>query len=182
VAELAPRDAFTGLALPHAAGEARLAALPPVRRTAVAPFAGGEEAVATALGVALPPPNGSGRWEGGRVLWAGAGVWLVEGGAPDLAADALATDASDAWAGLRLEGRDAPEVLARLVPLDLDPAVFPPGAVACSLLRHVPLLLLAAEGGFELLVPRSYAGTAVAELVAAIDGVAARAALHPWPG
>jgi sarcosine oxidase subunit gamma len=181
VAELAPRDAFAGLSLPLAAGEARLAALPWVQRTAVAPFAGREEAVAAALGAALPPPNASGRRGGGRILWAGAGLWLVEGERPDLAADALATDASDAWAGLLLDGRDAREVLARLVPLDLDPAGFPPAAVARSLLRHVPLILLAAEGGFELLVPRSCAGTAVKELATAMRAVAARSALGGRP-
>ena len=177
MAELAPRTAFAGLALPHAAGAARLAALPEVPRTALAPFAGQEAAVAAALGATLPAAGASGRWAGGRILWAGAGLWLVEGGAPALAACALAADASDAWAGLRLDGRAAREVLARLVPLDLAAAAFPPGAVARSLLRHVPLLIVAADDGFELLIPRSYAGTAVEELAVAMDAVAARAAL-----
>jgi sarcosine oxidase subunit gamma len=181
VADLAPRGAFAGLALPHAAGDARLAALPETPRTAVAPFAGQEGAVAATLAAALPPPGASGGWPGGRILWAGAGLWLVEGDAPDLAALALATDASDAWAGLLLEGRDAREVLARLVPLDLDPAAFPAGSVARSLLRQVPLLLVARGEGFELLVPRSFAGTATGELVAAMDAVAARAALPLTP-
>jgi hypothetical protein len=39
------------------------------------------------------------------------------------------------------------------------------------------MLLVAVEGGFELLVPRSYARTAMRELGEAMRGVAARAAL-----
>ncbi len=68
-------------------------------------------------------------------------------------------------------------MLARLVPLDLAGAAFPAGTAARSLLRHVPLLIVAGEAGFELLVPRSYARTAVEELGAAMRGVEARAAL-----
>ncbi len=89
------------------------------------------------------------------------------------------TDQSDAWAGLTLTGPGARDVLARLVPLDLDRAVFPPGTAARSLLRHVALLLVATEEGFELLIPRSLTRTAVEELAAAMRGVAARAALTP---
>ena len=70
-------------------------------------------------------------------------------------------------------------MLARLVPIDLDPAAFPPGSAARSMLGHVPLLLVNGDDGFELLVPRSYARTAVEELATAMRGVAARAALTP---
>ncbi len=143
MAELVARDAFEGLGLPLAVGAARLAALPAVPRTAVAPFSGQAAAVAAALGAALPPAGASGAWSGGRILWAGDRLWLVEGAAPDLGGCAAASDASDAWAGLRLDGPAAREVLARLVPLDLDAAGFPPGSVARSLLRHVPLLVVA---------------------------------------
>jgi hypothetical protein len=96
----------------------------------------------------------------------GVGQWLVEGEGE--------VDVSDAFAGLALEGRDAAAVLARLVPVDLDPAAFPSGAAARTLLRHVPLVLVASERGFGLLVPRSCAASAVAEIVVAMRAVAAR--------
>lgn len=178
MAELIPRRPFDGPGLPRPAGAATLEATETVRRTAVAPFAGRAAAVEAALGAALPPPGASGGWPGGRILWIGLDLWLVEGDAPQsLDGLAAASDQSDAWAGLRLTGAAAEAVLARLVPLDLDRDVFRPGAVARSLLRHVPLVLVAGSPGFELLVPRSYAGTAVAELATAMQAVAARAAL-----
>ena len=155
-------------------------ALPPVLRTSVAPFAGQEAAVAARLGVALPPPGraqalpaGARRLGGDRAL-ARRGPRQVAG----LDGLAALTDQTDAWAGLALAGPDAEAVLARLVPLDLAPQAFPAGAAARSLLRHLPLLIVRQPEGFELLVPRSYAATAVRELGEAMRGVAARAALR----
>jgi heterotetrameric sarcosine oxidase gamma subunit len=182
VRELASADAFEGLALPLTAGDATLAALPPAPRAAVAPFAGRREAVSHALrawtGAGLPEP---GRMEG-AIAWSGIGQWLVTGREPGEVAERLhglaaVTDQSDAWAGLRLTGGAAAEVLARLAPLDLHPSAFAPGAAARTLLRHVPLLMSRGETGFDLLVPRSYAGAAVEDLVRAMRLVAGRAAL-----
>ena len=90
---------------------------------------------------------------------------------------AALADQTDAWAGLALAGPDAEAVLARLVPLDLAPQAFPEGAAARSMLRHLPLLIVRGAEGFELLVPRSSAATAVREVGEAMRGVAARAAL-----
>jgi heterotetrameric sarcosine oxidase gamma subunit len=179
VPDLAAADPLDGLDLPRTAGGSTLAALPSVARWAVAPFAGREAAVAAALGAALPPCAAT-PCPAGRVLWAGDRLWLVEGEAPALdPADAAVVEASDAFAGLVLTGPAARDVLARLVPLDLDPAAFPPGAVARTLLRHLPLVLVAASDGFELLVPRSSAGTAVRDLARAMTAVAGRAAMAP---
>jgi sarcosine oxidase subunit gamma len=177
VAELGASGAFDGLALPVEAGGCRLAALPERARSVVAPFAGREAAVAAALGVALPIGRVAAR-PAGRVLPFALGQWLVEGAAvAGLDGLAAVADQGDAWAGLALTGAAAGEVLARLVPLDLDPSMFPRGAVARSALRGVPLLLVAVKGGFELMVPRSYARTAVRELAEAVGHVAARATL-----
>ena len=153
-------------------------------RVAIAPFAGQRAAVAEVLaariGAGLPEP---GRAEG-PVVWAGIGQWLVEGREAGEVADwlgglAAVTDQSDAWAGLRLAG-DAARGGAGAAGA-ARPATrraFPPGSAARSLLRHVPLLLIARdEGGFELLVPRSYARTAVADLARAMRFGAGRAAL-----
>lgn len=91
----------------------------------------------------------------------GVAQWLVEGSG--------VVDVSDAYAGLVLEGQDAAEVLARLVPV--DPAA---GLPARTLLRHVPVVILPRPDGFGLLVSRSYAASAVADLVEAMRAVAAR--------
>ena len=184
MADLAAEDPFTGIPLPLAAGEATLSALPATARASVAPFAGHAETTSETLraltGAELPPPGRA----GGPLAWFAIGQWLVEGHDPsDLAARlaglAAVTDQTDAWAAMRLAGPAAPDVLARLVPLDLDPARFPAGSAARSLLRHVPLLLLARGGGLDLLVPRSYARTAVHELAGAMRAVAARRSLTP---
>jgi len=95
------------------------------------------------------------------------GCGLVEGGG--------AVDVSDAFAGLSLAGEPAASVLARLVPIDL--AGLPPGGMARTLLRHVPVMVTADDAGFALLVPRSFAATALGEIVDAMRAVAAREAL-----
>jgi heterotetrameric sarcosine oxidase gamma subunit len=172
VADLVETHAFDGLDLPLAIGAAVLAAQPPVRRTLVAPLATGQV-------VGLLGPGHFAATDGGRIVWAGMGQWFFEGAAGPPDAGAALTDQTDGWAGLRLTGPDAPEVLARLVPLDLDRRTFPPGHVARCLLRHVMLLLIATDDGFELLVPRSFARTAARELREAMRAVAGRAALTP---
>ena len=177
MAELAAAGAFDGLGLPVEAGGCRLAALPETRRASVAPFAGRKAEVAAALGAMLPLGRVA-PLPAGRVLPFALGQWLVEGAAvAGLDGLAAVTDQSDGWAGLGLTGAAAGDVLARLVPLDLDPSTFPPGAVARSRLQHVPLLLVAVAGGFELMVPRSYAASAVEDLTRAMRAVAARAYL-----
>ncbi len=85
------------------------------------------------------------------------------------------TDQSDGWAGLRLEGPDAAEGLARLVPVDLA-ALAPPSAIR-SQINHLPLLLIhPAPEVFDLWSFRSMAGTLVHEVQAALTGLAARRA------
>jgi sarcosine oxidase subunit gamma len=91
----------------------------------------------------------------------GIGQWLVEGEGE--------VDVSDAFAGLGLDGAAAAEVLARLVPLDLTE-----GVPARTLLRHTPAVVLPRAGGFALLVPRSYAASAVEDVVRVMRAVAAR--------
>jgi sarcosine oxidase subunit gamma len=179
VDELTATSAFGGLDLPIRTGVAVLSALTPVPRWSLAPFRGRTGAVAQALG-GLPEP-GTVRHlpEGGRVLWAGLDLWLVEGPlAPTLTpGDAAVTDQSDAWTGLRLEGAASRAVLARLLPVDLDPSVLPGDRSLRSLLHHTPCLLVTAAGGFDLLVPRSYTRTAVHDLATAMTSVAAIDAL-----
>jgi methylglutamate dehydrogenase subunit D len=177
VTELAARDALDGLGLPLAIGDVRLGALDLGRLTSVAPFRGREAEVGAALGGALPPPGGLARVGEGRVLWSGIGQWFVQGPVPDLVGLAALSDQSDAWVGLQLSGPAAADVLARLAPLDLHPDAFPPGSVARTLLRHLACLLVAGADGFEILVMRSFARSAVHDLTGAMRAVAGRAAL-----
>jgi len=187
VAELAYLSPFSGLNLPFEIAEARLAALPRARIMGIAPFRGCEAAVsdalAAAVGAGLPDVGRATRLAGGRLIWAGIGQWVLTGsvaaaGMPALTGLAALTDQSDGWACMTLDGSEAPEILARLLPLDLDTANFPSDAAARSLLRHVACLLVAGEAGCEIMVPRSFARTVVHELTEAMRGVAGRRALE----
>lgn len=172
--ELFPLAAADGLGLPLAIGAARLDAAPEAALSEVLRLGG--------RALDLPGPGRAAAWGDGLAIWAGLDRWLVRG--PDsaevarrLGAAAAVIDQSDGWAGLVLTGPAARDVLARLLPLDLDPAGFAPGAAAAAALRHAPCLALATAQGFELLVPRSYAAAAAEDLAEAMRAVAARAAI-----
>lgn len=180
--ELSPRAAWAGLDLPLAVGGVTLTALPEAPMVSVAPFRGRSGAVADALGAPLPEAGRiAALTDGSRVLWSGLDQWFLRGPAGDveglLAGLAAVTDQSDGWTALALVGPGAAEVLARLVPVDLDPAAFQPGAVARTQLRHMMCVLIAVEDGFEILVMRSFTRTAVHDIAAAMRAVAARAQL-----
>ena len=181
--DLRAASPFEGAGLPLEGGGAVLAALPALPRFSIAAPGGDARAIAAALG-GLPGPGQLADWGRARIFWAGIDLWLVEGaGAGALAATAVAagaavTDQTDAFAGLSLTGPGAAAVLARLAPIDADPAAFPPGTTARSLLRHTPCLFVALGDGVELRVPRSHALTVVEELAEVLASVAARAALE----
>lgn len=144
----------------------------------VAPFNGADGAVSSsleaAIGCGLP---GSGRvltGEGGAAMWSGQGQYFVFADALP-ALKAAVTDQSDAWAVLALKGEGAGDVLARLCPLDLR--AMDDDDVARSLLGHMSAMIIRRSDGYELMVFRSMAGTALHELEAAMRSVAARMAL-----
>jgi sarcosine oxidase subunit gamma len=118
------------------------------------------------------------------LVWSGPAQWLAFdegrqgagrfGFAPALAeaaGDAASvTELSGARAVFRLAGPDAQEALTRLVPIDLDHAVFPPGAAAVTLAGHVGVTLWRCGedgGGFEICCYRSFAGSLADALVEA---------------
>lgn len=184
MAELAPRSALAGFDPPLTVGAATLAAGADAPMLSIAPFRGKAAAAAEALGVDLPAPGGSAPFDDGSALvWAGLDLWFLRGpgATPGLArrltGRAAVTDQSDGWVALSLTGADAAEALARLVPIDLSPAAFPAGAAARTELRHMMCLILARDGGFDLLVMRSFAETAAHEIAHAMRAVAARATL-----
>lgn len=172
--DLIARPATEGLGLPLTLGTCTLIAAPETPRTSVAPFAGQAAAVAALLNAPLSVGNATALGPG-RLIWTGLGQWLLEGIDPPagLGAHAALTDQSDGWTALRLTGPDAGRVLARLTPLDLARAVFPPGSAARSLLGHVPVILIAVPEGVDLLVMRSFTATAAHEIAIAMRAVAA---------
>ncbi|HUF87131.1 MAG TPA: sarcosine oxidase subunit gamma family protein [Thermohalobaculum sp.] len=125
-------------------------------------------AAAKAAGVeAAPGPGASATGEGGTLMRVEPLKWLLIGEAetarPGLdPADGTVLELGHARTVLHVAGPRAVELMARLVPLDLRPAKFPEGAVAGTVLHHVGVTILARDGGFDLLVLRSF-GLAVWE-------------------
>ena len=69
-----------------------------------------------------------------------------------------ATDQSDVWSGLTLEGEDALAVLERICPLDLHASVFPTDAAARTVMEHLGVLIIrTGEQSFLLLSASSSA-------------------------
>jgi sarcosine oxidase, subunit gamma len=149
--------------------------------TSVAPFRGNAAKVGAALkkalGVGFPGPGEALTGKSGRAIWVGPGRALVTGALPDLGGLAALTDQADGIAVVRIEGPDVVAVLARLVPVDLRPSVFPEGRTARTLIGHMMASVTrVGPEALELMVFRSMAGTLVHELAEAARAVAARGA------
>lgn len=178
MARLTATPAVTGL--PIRIGAARLEALEEGPITSVAPYQGQGAAVdsaLTSLGLRFPRAGEVVEQGAARIVWSGLGQALLIGApAPEGLGDAAAmTDQSDAWAAMVLEGWDAETVMARLVPIDLRAAVFPPGRVARTQLQHMAAIIERRPGGaIAIRVFRSMARTAVHEVERAMRLVAAR--------
>lgn len=151
--------------------------------TSVAVYPGGAKAVAKGLkplGLAFPEPNSSVAKAAARIVWTGRDQAFLIGVEPPELEGAALTDQSDGWAVLAVSGTGAVDALMRLVPLDLRLAAFPVGRAARAPLNHVNVVLLrTGDYAFELMVFRSMARTAWHEIVAAMQALAARAALKP---
>ncbi len=125
-------------------------------------------AAAKAAGVdAAPGPGASATGPGGTLLRAEPLKWLLVGedetARPALdAADGTVLELSHARTAIHVSGPKALDLMARMVPLDLRPAVFPEGSVANTGLHHLGVTILARDGGFDILVLRSF-GLAVWE-------------------
>jgi sarcosine oxidase subunit gamma len=179
VPSLIATPALQGLT-PITHGTLTLAEATPARLTSVAPFRGQAEAVGRALdplGLRFPAANAVIEGAGGRIVWTGPGqAFLLDADPAPLAGLAALTDQSDGWVGLRLSGAGCEEALARLIPLDLRPQVFGPGAAARAPLGHMLSVVMRRAEGIEILVFRSMARTAVHEITVAMAALAARQA------
>lgn len=177
--------------LPVKAGGVTLSLTDPGCITSLAPWDGSaraalSQALQPAHGVEFPAPGRISIGAVARCLWAGRDQAFLVGPAPDRAAladHAALTDQSDAWAVMRLDGPGARDVLARLTPLDLRVQVFEPGHTARTLLGQVHAVLSRDAGdGYEVMVFRSMAATAVHELTEAMKSVTAQGGADPGPG
>jgi heterotetrameric sarcosine oxidase gamma subunit len=116
---------------------------------------------------AAPGPGASATGPGGTLLRTEPLKWLLVSEAdtprPSLdEADGTVLELSHARTVIHVAGPRALDLMARMVPLDLRPRVFPDGAVASTILHHLGVTLLARDGGFDILVLRSF-GLAVWE-------------------
>jgi sarcosine oxidase subunit gamma len=101
-------------------------------------------------------------------LWCGHQQWLAmaDGGADllttlrqHIGASASLSHQSDSRIIVELAGPAARAILAKLVPIDLHPSVFPSGATALTVLEHVPahVTQIGEEPAYELMAFRSFA-------------------------
>ncbi len=165
---------FTGLPVELGAMKLEEVALPEV--TLIAPFKGQMMLVADALkeniGLILPPAGQYRASARAGAYWRSPGQWLVFGALDTGALKGMAAvvDMSDAFGRLRLTG--GREALARLVEVDLE--AMPPGQVAHTALVDIGISVIVTGDGFELMLPRSYAASAVGRIETAMRGVVAR--------
>lgn len=132
--------------------------------------AAGGDAIAAALGHALPAAGRSAGIEGRRVLRQQPLVWLLDGAGFDPAAIALALGPHGALTAIggglmraRLSGPGWRAVLMHDGVFDAEQAAFGPGCTAATIIAHVAVTLhVIAEGQCEVLVPASYAEPLVA--------------------
>jgi heterotetrameric sarcosine oxidase gamma subunit len=165
---------------PITLGQVTLAPLLLPRLTSVAPLQGQDKAVAKALksiGLKFPAPNQTVTKDDAMLIWTGRNQAFLMGADPaPLIGLAALTDQTDGWAGLSLTGPQGPDVLARLIPLDLRSAAFPIGRAVRVPVNHMHAILMRRGAyDFSLLVFRSMAQTAWHELKAAMHTVATRA-------
>lgn len=149
--------------------------------TSIAPFPGRMEGVnarLAPLGLSFPAPNTQSMNGDTRLLWTGRDqAFLIGAKAPDgLAELAALTDQTDGWAILALHGPAAGDALMRPFPLDLRATAFPVGRTVRAPLNHMQAILTrTGPEAFEIMVFRSMARTAWAELAEAVEVLAARA-------
>lgn len=135
-------------------------------------------AILAPLGLAFPAPNGQSVNGTTRLIWAGRETAFLIGAEPPLGLSdhAAITDQTDGWAILTLTGPAAVDALMRPIPLDLRAAAFPPGRAIRAPLNHMQAILIRTGAeAFEIMVFRSMARTAWAELAEALEVLEARA-------
>ncbi len=177
VVKLIARTPCSGL-LPVTAGNCTLSELTPEAITSISLVQGQMKAVSEVLnrtyGFGFPAANRVTSKGEARCIWVGQGQAVLFGAPPVVIKGASITDQTDGWAVLQLQGKDATDVLARLVPVDLRSPAFKNGHTARTLLFHMPVSITrSGANSFDLMVFRSMAVTAVHELQLAMKSAAA---------
>lgn len=131
--------------------------------------AGLAEAVAGGLDLALPGPNESAVGDGLSLIWVGLERWLalaadcdgpalVRRLAAALGSSAALADQSHGSSVLALSGPQVRTVLAKATPVDVDPAAFPAGRVASTVMNHTSVQLWrTGETDYLVIVHRGFA-------------------------
>ncbi|WP_298430241.1 sarcosine oxidase subunit gamma [uncultured Jannaschia sp.] len=164
MADLTARSPAEGL-LPQTIGQCALTEEWPEAITALSALSDGAD---------LPAPGETATQGEATLLWSGRRQAMAFGPV-DPPNGTVGCDQTDAWCVMRLDGPDAADVLARLTPLDLNPAILKPGHTARSLLGHMNALFhRIGPNTFRIMVFRSMAASAVHEIERAMKGVAAR--------
>lgn len=137
------------------------------------------DALLEAAGLSFPAPNSMVSTETHRLVWTGRDQAFLFGPPLEgLAAACAATDQSDGWASLLLDGPGAEAALMRLVPLDLRLTAFPQGRTSRAPLNHMQAILMrTGPEAFTVLVFRSMAQSAWHEIGTAMRSLAARASI-----
>ena len=162
-------------------GGVTLSEVPMTTITALLPYRGKAADLSAALhaahGMGLPGPNSLTRAGPAACLWTGLDQAMLIGAEPaeTLSAHAAVVDQSDGWTVATLTGAAGVDVLARLTPVDLRPAVFPEGAAIRTQVGHMTASVARLSGDtVQIMVFRSMAGTLWHDLKTAMSGVAAR--------
>jgi methylglutamate dehydrogenase subunit D len=121
-------------------------------------------------GVALPERPARVQGRGIAFVWAGPGQWLAVADRqqgrdletelkPLLNGLASVVDQSDGRVIVRMSGKLARDVLAKGVPIDLDPRAFKPGDAAITHASHIGIMIwqIDERPAYELAMFRSYA-------------------------
>ena len=180
VVELMEKPAFGGL-LPVEVGGCRIFTAPPEPMHLILPYKGQgkplSDAMKKAHGMAFPAAGRATGKEGARLVWFGLDQAMLIGPVPDarLSEFAAVVDQSDGWAVMRLQGPQAEDVLARLVPVDIRAGHFKRGQTMRTQLQHlhVSITRIGVEL-FQIMAMCSMAKTLVDELHGAMRLIAAR--------
>ncbi len=181
--KLHPSEALIGQ--PIKIGESVLTCSQPANILSIAPFKGQgmavNDALKAVLKLALPTVGKITSKKYIRAMWAGQGQWFVVGDVSlevlteTLDTKAAVTDQSDAWVVLTLGGVDAPEVMSRLCSLDVD--ALEQGQTARAEFAHMMSCITPIPDGFEIMIMRSFAKTAIHHTREAMRKLAAQRAL-----
>jgi len=156
------RRSALSTAKPYSSPQLTIAERPGFTLTQVAGLDHGFEAKLAAAVGPLPAKVERAQVNGDRVIFRIGQFWLIEpehGTTPArLDGVGAVTPLSSGRVRIALAGAPAREVLSRLIPIDLHPSVFVPGAVALTGIHHTPVTVhCTGEQSFDVYAMRSFA-------------------------